>query len=376
MNITVERSALLNMLGHIQGVVEKRGTIPILSNVLLSAGNGTLTLNATDMDVEVSEIVKAEIATGGSTTAPAHMLYEIVRKLPEGSQVSLDSESIAGQMVVKSGRSNFKLSTLPVEDFPRSMQSDFTHSFSISAADLRDIIDRTKFAVSADETRYYLNGVYLHAFKKKGAEKGQTVLRAVATDGHRLAMVDMPIPEGAAGMPGVIISRKTVTEISKLLSEFSDQVNVDLSNNKIRFKIGNVSLTSKLIDGTFPDYERVIPFENEYKMILSPVALSAAVDRVSSVSMDKLRTIKMAVDGQGLVLNATGQDVGSATEELEVKYDGKPVEIGFNARYLLDIMGQIDGEGVSFAFSDSASPVLIRDVADNTALYVLMPMRL
>jgi DNA polymerase-3 subunit beta len=373
MKITIERAALLRSLGHVQSVVERRNTIPILSNVLLRAEKGELSLTATDMDLEIVESVPAEVSRGGSATAPAHTLYDIARKLPDGSQVELD---LSGEtLTLRSGRSQFKLGALPVEDFPQMSGGDVSHRFELSANDLKMMIDRTKFAISTEETRYYLNGIYLHAAPVKPGGPEMPVLRAVATDGHRLARVEMTLPEGAAGIAGVIVPRKTVLEIRKLLDEVADRVEVQLSDTKIRVSFDSVTLTSKLIDGTFPDYERVIPTGNDKNMEVDARQFAAAVDRVATISTEKSRAVKLSLDKGTLVLSANSPEAGSATEELEVTYQAGPLEIGFNSRYLLDITQQIEGDGVRFTMADAGSPTLVRDVADGSALYVLMPMR-
>jgi DNA polymerase-3 subunit beta len=375
MNITIERAALLRSLGHVQSVVERRNTIPILSNVLLRAGDGELSLAATDMDLEIVETVPATVGRPGGTTAPAHTLFDIVRKLPDGSQVELDIGGDGTILTLRAGRSQFKLSCLPVEDFPQLSSGELKHNFSVAAADLRALIDRTRFAISTEETRYYLNGIYLHAAKSKSGSLETSVLRAVATDGHRLARVEMPLPDGAEAIPGVIIPRKTVTEIRKLVDEAADRIELSLSDNKIRFGFDSVVVTSKLIDGTFPDYERVIPVGNDKVMEVDAKLFAAAVDRVATISTEKSRAVKLSLVRGALTLSATSPESGSATEELEVNYAESPLEIGFNSRYLLDITQQIEGEGAQFTLADAASPTIIRDVADSTALYVLMPMR-
>ncbi|WP_114395777.1 DNA polymerase III subunit beta [Oleisolibacter albus] len=373
MKITIERAALLRSLGHVQSVVERRNTIPILSNVQLRAENGELSLTATDMDLEIVESVPAEIARPGSATAPAHTLYDIARKLPDGSQVELDATG--DLLTLRSGRSQFKLGTLPVQDFPQMAQGDLPHRFELGAADLKMLIDRTKFAISTEETRYYLNGIYIHAAKPKAGSSDPAVLRAVATDGHRLARVEMALPNGAEGIPGVIVPRKTVLEVRKLLDEAADRIEVQLSDTKVRFTFDSITLTSKLIDGTFPDYERVIPAGNDKALEVDPKLFAAAVDRVATISTEKSRAVKLSLDRNVLTLSANSPEAGSATEELEVAYDAAPLEIGFNSRYLLDITGQIEGDGARFMMADPGSPTVVRDVADGSALYVLMPMR-
>ncbi len=379
MKLTIERGALLKALGHVQSVVERRNTIPILSNVLLradsGAGGGVLALSATDMDLEIVEQVPSRIERPGRTTAPAHTLYDIVRKLREGAQIEIDASGERSAMVLRSGRSTFTLACLPPEDYPVMASGDLAYNFTLTAGELRSLVDRTRFAISTEETRFYLNGIYLHTTKNDEVP----VMRAVATDGHRLARVEMVMPEGAAGMPGIIVPRKTVIELRKLVDESEDENQVSLSETKIRFATGEAALTSKLIDGTFPDYDRVIPSNNDKILEVKCKEFAEAVDRVSTISTEKSRAVKLAIvpgaNGGSLAVSATSPENGTAVEEIDATYLAEPMEIGFNSRYLLDITAQIDGEGAQFAMSDSASPTIVRDRADPSALYVLMPMR-
>jgi DNA polymerase-3 subunit beta len=375
MKVTVERAALLRSLGHVHRVVERRNTIPILSNVLLRSDTGAngagLRLKATDLDIEVTETVPADIARAGATTVPAHVIYDIVRKLPEGAQVSLETTGDAGQMQIRSGRSRFMLQALPESDFPDLAAGEMPFRFSLPPADLKRLIDKTQFAISTEETRYYLNGIYFHTLETGGA----TVLRAVATDGHRLARVEIEAPQGADGMPGVIVPRKAVAEIQKLVETTEENVGVELSSSKVRLTFGGVVLTSKLIDGTFPDYQRVIPSGNDKRLTVERADFAKAVDRVSTISSERGRAVKLALNERRLMLSVNNPDSGSATEELEVDYEATPLDIGFNARYLLDITSQLDGDTALFKLADPGSPTLIQDREGSPALYVLMPMR-
>ena len=371
MKLTIERAALLKSLNHVQSVVERRNTIPILSNVKIEGRSGNVSFNATDMDLDIVEQVAADVSRPGATTASAHTLYEIVRKLPEGSQVELEMSGEDGHFTLRSGRSRFVLAALPVDDYPVMSGGELPHSFVLAANELKTLIDRTRFAISSEETRYYLNGIYLHG----ATTSGVAVLRAVATDGHRLARVEIPLPEGAAGIPGIIVPRKTIGELRKLLEETSLDVTVSLSESKIRFTFDSVTLTSKLIDGTFPDYERVIPTDNDKVLEVDCRAFSHAVDRVSAISTEKSRAIKLAVEKGNITLSASSPENGSAVEELEAVYDSIPIEIGFNSRYLLEILAQIEGDAARFAMADSGSPTVVREVTDSSAVYVLMPMR-
>jgi DNA polymerase-3 subunit beta len=371
MRVTVERAALLRSLGHVHRVVERRNTIPILSNVLLRATDGGLQLRATDLDIEVTETVPADVSDPGATTVPAHVIYDIVRKLPEGAQVSLETGGESGQMTIRSGRSRFALGALPEGDFPDLAAGELPHSFGIAAADLKRLIEKTQFAISTEETRYYLNGIYLHTIEAEGLK-----LRAVATDGHRLARVEIDAPEGSAGMPGIIVPRKAVAEIQKLVDDGGDSVAIDLSPAKIRLRFASgVTLISKLIDGTFPDYQRVIPAGNDKRLTVERESFARAVDRVSTISSERGRAVKLGLQEGRLSLSVNNPDSGSATEELDVDYEAAGLDIGFNARYLLDITGQLEGDTALFKLADPGSPTLIQDREGASALYVLMPMR-
>jgi DNA polymerase-3 subunit beta len=371
MKVTVERAELLKSLGHVHRVVERRNTIPILANVLIRADKGSLSLKATDLDLEVTDTTAADVAPGGATTVPAHMFYDIVRKLPDGAQIVLEGSGERAVVTLRAGRSRFTLQTLPESDFPDLAAGEMTHSFKLPAGDFKRLIDKTQFAISTEETRYYLNGIYLHT---AGAAKTAT-LRAVATDGHRLAQCELPLPDGAAGMPGIIIPRKTVGEVQRLIETGEGEVGIELSAGKIRFSIGNVVLTSKLIDGTFPDYARVIPVNNDKDLVVDKKDFEAAVDRVSTVSSERGRAVKLSIAPGKLTLSVTNPDSGSATEELEVDYDAEPLDIGFNSRYLLDIAAQIEGEVAILKLADPGSPTLVQDKDAKGSLYVLMPMR-
>ena len=375
MKLTLDRAALLKALAHVQSVVERRNTIPILSNVKLEAEREALRLTATDMDLDISEAADADVAGTGVTTAPAHTLYEIVRKLPDGGQIEMDAADGGQQMVLRCGRSRFTLACLPVEDFPVMTAGELPFVFRLSARELRSLIDRTRFAISTEETRYYLNGIYIHATEAGGTP----VLRAVATDGHRLARLQMIAPEGARDMPGVIAPRKTVGLIDTLAKEAKETLRIDVSSQKIRFaatmEFGNVTILSKLIDGTFPDYNRVIPTGGSIEARVDRNALMAATDRVATISSERGRAVKCEFADTGLTLSVTNPDAGESREELESEHEGASVTIGFNARYMLDMLNAMDCDTVLAGFNDAGSPATFRATTDGSALYVLMPMR-
>jgi len=371
MKVTIERSVLLKALGHVHRIVERRNTIPILANVLIEASDGKVALKSTDLDLEATESVPADVAQAGATTVPAHVIYDIVRKLPEGAQASLEIAGETGQLLLRSGRSRFYLQALPASDFPDITTGEFSHRFTLPAVELKRLIDNTQFAISMEETRYYLNGIFLHTVDVGGT----LMLRAVATDGHRLARVETPAPQGAGGMPGVIAPRKAVGEVMKLLEDLTQDVQIEISTAKARFRFGDVMLTTKLIDGTFPDYARVIPTGNDKRLVVDKDPFEKAVDRVSTLSSERGRAIKLAIADGKMTLSVNNPDSGSASEEIEVDYDSAPIDIGFNARYLLDIVGQLSGDTALVRLADPGSPTLIQDRDGASALYVLMPLR-
>jgi DNA polymerase-3 subunit beta len=371
MKVSIERSALLKAMSQAQSVVERRNTIPILANVLIEAEGNSASFRATDLDIEVLDKVNANVERAGATTVGAHTLHEIVRKFPDCAEGARSDDGTSGRLQISAGRSNFTLATLPREDFPIMASAEYEINFNAKANILRRLFDKSKFAISTEETRYYLNGVYMHVAE---GEKGQ-MLRCVATDGHRLARVDASLPENATLMPGVIIPRKTVGELGKLLNDDDVDIAVSVSETKVRFATATIQLTSKVIDGTFPDYSRVIPTGNTKRLEVDANEFAKAVDRVSTVSSERSRAVKLALDEDRLILSVNAPDSGAADEEVAVSYGEEPLEIGFNAKYLLEIAGQIDRENAVFMFNSSGDPALITEGEDSSAVYVVMPMR-
>ncbi|WP_374374882.1 DNA polymerase III subunit beta [Tabrizicola sp.] len=371
MKLSIERATLLKALAQAQSVVERRNTIPILANVLIEAEGNQVSFRATDLDIEVVDRAPAMVERAGATTVSAVMLHEIVRKLPDGALVNLAEDAASGRLTIMAGRSTFSLATLPKEDFPVMATSEYSSNFSAKAPDLRRLFDKAKFAISTEETRYYLNGVYMHVSQGEGGK----VLRCVATDGHRLARIDAPLPEGAEGMPGVIVPRKTVGELRKLLDDDEATIAVSVSETKVRFATPAITLTSKVIDGTFPDYTRVIPTGNTRKLEVDASEFAKAVDRVATVSSERSRAVKLSLEEDRLVLSVNSPDSGAAEEELAVAYGDERLEIGFNAKYLLEIASQVDRENAVFLFNSAADPTLMREGNDTSAVYVVMPMR-
>ena len=372
MKVTLSRDSLSPALAALSHVVERRNTIPVLSNILLRAEGPSLTLRATDLDIEAQSALPAEVAAPGAITVPAHTLADIVRKLPAGAQITLEQDAKATSLTAKSGRSRFVMHTLPESDFPDITAGELPHRFVMPAKTVVDLIDKVSFAISSEETRYYLNGIYLHVAEIEGAPR----MRAVATDGHRLSRLELPAPEGSVGMPGVIVPRKAVTEIARLAKDAEGDLTIELSATKIRVTSSETSLTSKLIDGTFPDYERVIPRSNDKLATLAAEDFAKAIDRVATISSERGRAVKLSLSDAGLALSVTNPDSGEAREELEADYDGDPIDMGFNARYLLDVLGVVGGgDTVLMKLADPGSPALFQRSEGDALLVVLMPMR-
>ena len=371
MKVIVERSDLLKAMSRAQSIVERRTTIPILSNVLIEATADKISLRTTDLDIEVVEKVTATIEKDGNTTVGAHTLHDIIRKLPDGASIQLSVDQESSRLEVKAGRSRFSLATLPREDFPIMANSEYDSNFSMDPKVLNRLFEKSKFAMSTEETRYYLNGVYFHVAT---TSEGQ-VLRAVATDGHRLAQIDEALPDNCTTMPGVIVPRKTVVELRAILDSDDKTISVSVSETKVRFVNSSMTLTSKVIDGSFPDYTRVIPRDNNKKMEVDANYFAQSVDRVSTISSERARAVKLNLQKNQLVLSVNSPDSGAADEELMVDYDDEELEIGFNAKYLQEISAQVDGSNALFLFNTSSDPVLMQESTDDSAIYVVMPMR-
>ncbi|HUX80120.1 MAG TPA: DNA polymerase III subunit beta [Alphaproteobacteria bacterium] len=367
-HVVVEKTALLKALSHCQGVVERRNTVAILAHILLEGQGDTLKITATDLEIAFIETVPAHIKAEGSTTVSAHLLFDIVRKLPEGAQIELKSSEDGASLHLQSGRSSYNFACLPPIDFPAITTNELPCTFKIHAGELSRLIDKTRFSMSFEETRYYLNGICFHATP-------DGFLRAIATDGLRLAQAQGELPPEASKMPQVIISRKTIHEIRKLIDELAEEVTISLSENQIRFVVASSILISRLIEGKFPTYENVIPYGNDKVLEVNAKAFAEIVDRISIMSTDKLRPIKIRVEGTTMVISAHSNETGNAEEQLEVKYEGEPIDFGFNARYILDVTQQISNESLQFLIGDETQAIIAKDANDSSALYVLMPMR-
>ncbi|MDQ0349770.1 DNA polymerase III subunit beta [Ancylobacter vacuolatus] len=372
MNITVERAAFLAALQRAHRAVERRNTIPILANVLLRAEGGRLTLIATDLDIEIEDSLPAECAAEGEATLPAQTLLDIVRKLPEGVQIKLEVSTDNGTATLRAGRSRFALNWLPASEFPSLGRLEDGVAFDIPGHALADALARVKFAISTEETRYYLNGIYLHR-DPQVADR----LRLVATDGHRLSLASLTV-EGLPEFPGVIVPRKAVDELERL-AQAADKAPLALllSPVKLAATLGKARFTTKLIDGTFPDYGRVIPLGNAHVATLQAEELLSAVDRVGTVASERGRAVKFTFGAGKLVLDViNAEGGGSASEEVDIAYAADDIIIGFNGKYVVDLLNATAKTGpIEIALADPGSPTILRRPEASDALCVLMPMR-
>ena len=372
MEFSVFRQVLIRALGHMQSIVEKRATLPILMNVKLDVGDD-LVLSATNVDLELVEHVAADVTLGGKITVPVQMLYDIVRKLPDDAEISFKQSG--DSLVVSSGRAVFHLPTLPAENFPAMAGSNLTTKFQMTTGDLAHLINQTKFAIPTDDVRYHLGGIYFHISNDDGKSK----LTAVATDAQRMALCAMDAPAGSADMPSVILPRRVIGELSKLLEDATvDDVNVELSDTKARFTIGAAILTSKLVDAQYPNYRVVIPKGNDKIAIMDRKQFLNAVDLVSVASIDKTKSVQLTFSMNKLVVNASSPDAGTATQELDIEYNGDAsFTVTFNVKFLMDVAGQVEGEKFQMEMQDPLSPTIIQSTnKDTDALFILMPMRM
>jgi len=377
MKVTVERNTLLAALGRAKAVVERRNSIPILGNILIRAGKD-LRFQSTDMDMAINETIPANIEAQGAATVAAHGLHDIVKEMPKGSEVEIETATTANgeeKLLVRSGRTLFTLPCLPVDDYPKLATVDMSCRFTLEAAELCSLIKPVRHAISTEETRYYLNGIFLHVTTPREFD-GMNIkaLRAVATDGHRLAQADVQLPAGAADMPDSIIPTKAVGIIYGLAGKHDGKIKVKTSETRISFTFGPVTFLSKLVDGTYPDVQRVIPTENGLHMTADRKQLAAVVKRVSRAN-GFWPSVKWTLEPNSLTISTSSPEGGEANEEVEVVYQGRPFEIGFNARYLTDTLGAMAGPEAEFAMADAAGPAVIRDPANASVLHVLMPLR-
>lgn len=371
MQFKIERNQLLRALTSATRIVPKRSEHPILLNVLLIAMDGSLKIKASDLDRELVEVIDANIKKPGAVAVSGSVLRDIARKLPDGSEVTVSHDVKNNALRIECGRIGYVLPTMLASDFPDLNIGKITHQFSIASSDLRRMIEKSRFAISTEETRYYLNGIYMHATKHNNND----VLRAVATDGHRLALSDTDIPHGASEMPGIIIPRKTINELHRMLKDGDDSVCVSVSQSVIHFEMGSIAFASKLIDATFPEYQRIVPKDKNHALVVANAEFMASVNRVSTISKVDGKSIKLSIENGRIYLNCSTIDGHSAADEIEADWKSNPIDISFSAKYLVDICGQIDGQHMIMQIKDSVSPVVIKDIADEKSMYILMPMR-
>lgn len=367
MKLSISRDQLLKPLQQVSGVVEKRQTLPVLSNVLMVVEGGKLSLTGTDLEVEL--IANTELAGNfgdGEITVPARKLLDICKALPASAEIEFKLD--AQKLQLKSGKSRFTLVTLPANDFPNLDESVGAYNFTISQKALKKLIDQTAFAMAHQDVRYYLNGMLFEVTSGR--------LRTVATDGHRLAMSDVIATTKSDEKMQVIVPRKGVQELSRLLSDDEGEVTITLGSNHIRAELGNVTFTSKLLDGKFPDYERVLPKGGDKIVLAGREELRQSLSRASILSNEKFRGIRLSLTPGLLRVQANNPDQEEAEDDVSVEYDGDKLEIGFNVQYLLDVLGVLQSSNSKLTFGDANSSVLMEDAENGQSVYVIMPMRL
>ncbi len=375
MKLTIERNALQKALARVTGVVERRNTIPILSNVLISADAEGLSMTATDLDIDARGRIVAHVEEEGAVTAPAGLLSDIVRNAPEGSEISLSYGDDDPRLIVKFGRSRYQVPVLPAGDFPIAPELNGATQMAVSAVDLKQAFERVGFSISTEEVRQYLKGVFLHLYHDDGAAQ----LRLVSTDGHRLSYAVLPPPAGAEGAPPVIVPAKTVREVSRALADYVGDVTLDVSASGVRFTLGETVIRSKVIDGAFPDYIRLIPRSWTVEAVMDRALVAAAVRRVSLMAGDKARSMKVSFTRDLMTLQVRNDQAGVAVEEVEIEYDGQPHDTGFNARYALDALGMTEADRIVYRQEDGDSPARIEPEASDPeagqVLGIIMPLR-
>ena len=371
MQFIVKRDNLLKSLNFVQGIVEKKNTLPILSNVLLELKNNKLSVVATDLDIIFyDEIDDIKIMTEGSITTSAAILYDILRKIPSNSEINFDLKS-ENKLNLKSDNSDFNLLCLPTDNFPTFVDEFEGTEISLNNNKFLKLLNKTKISISNDDTRHYLNGIYLHITEAHG----RNFLTGVATDSHRLSSSSIEI-ENIEDFNSLILPRKTVYQLSSLLSENNEQLTMQSSESKIKFTLGKVKLISKVIDGKFPDYKKVVPSENKKSLVIPSKEFISSVERVTSVSLDRKEGVKLAISKDNLQLSVNSANSGEGNEKIKANFNSEALNISFNSKYLVDIASEIEDENIKFNFKDSTSPVLIEDAGDTNSYYVIMPMKI
>ena len=371
MQFEVKRDILLKSLNFVQGVVEKKNTLPILSNVLLQLKDKKLSIVATDLDIIFyDEIDNVKIITEGSTTTSASILFDILRKISSNSELRFELKS-ENKLSLKSDNVDFNLLCLPVDNFPTFADEFEGHEINLNSNKFLKLLNKTKISISNDDTRHYLNGVYIHVTENQG----RNFLTGVATDSHRLSSSSLEI-ENITNFSTLILPRKTVYQLCSILSEFGEAITMQCSENKIKFSIGNIKLVSKVIDGKFPDYRKVVPTNNEKTLIVSSKDFISSIERVASVSVDRKEGVKLVINKDNVQLSVNSANSGDGNEKIEARFNSENLNISFNSKYLIDIASEVEDKNLKINLKDSVSPVLIEDVSDKNSYYVIMPMKI
>ncbi len=371
MEFVVKRDSLLKSLNFVQGVVEKKNTLPILSNVLLQLKNKKLSIVATDLDIVFyDEISEVKIINEGSTTTSAAILYDILRKISSNSDLNFNLKS-ENKLSLKSENADFNLLCLPTDNFPTFADEFKENEFILSNTKFLKLLNKTKISISNDDTRHYLNGIFLHITEAQG----RNFLTGVATDSHRLSSSSLEM-EDVNDFNSLILPRKTVYQLCSLLAESSEKIIMQTGENKIKFTLGNMKLISKVIDGKFPDYKKVIPTNNSKKLIVPSKDLINSIERVASVSLDRKEGVKLNINKDNVQLSVNSANSGEGNEKIKANYNGENLNISFNSKYLIDIASEIENKDIEMSFKDSVSPVLIQDNSDKNSFYVIMPMKI
>ena len=371
MQFVIKRDILLKSLNFVQGVVEKKNTLPILSNVLLELKNKKLSIVATDLDIVFyDEIEDVKIINDGSTTTSAAILFDILRKISSNSTLNFDLKS-DNKLSLKSDNSDFNLLCLPIDNFPTFADEFDTQELELDTARFLKLLNKTRISISNDDTRHYLNGIFLHLTEAQN----RNFLTGVATDSHRLSSSSLELG-GTKDFSPLILPRKTVYQLCTLLTDNSDQIYMQTSENKIKFRIGNIKLVSKVIDGKFPDYKKVVPTNNDKTLIVSSKDFINSIERVTSVSLDRKEGVKLAITKDSVQLSVNSANSGEGNEKIKANFNSDNLNISFNSKYLIDIASEIEDQSLKMNFKDSVSPVLIEDTSDKNSYFVIMPMKI
>ncbi|MAV82204.1 MAG: DNA polymerase III subunit beta [Pelagibacteraceae bacterium] len=368
MEFKLSREALLRVLNHVSSIVDSRSTITILSNLYIKCENNNVEVRSTDMDISIREFVSCESVKNGEATVNSRILTDIIRKTKKNTIIKFKSDGT--RLIINSENSVFELNALSADEFPKFVPLNQANSFELTVDQIKRIFNKTKFAISAEETRYYLNGVYFHTVKSDD----KNILKTVSTDGHRLAKNELEI-SSSVDIQGIIMPRKFILQLDKILGDFEGTVKIVSSETQVSFETDSFIIISKLIDGKFPDYEKVIPVENDKLLEIETDPFFNAVDRVSTVNQDKTPTVKLVFENNCVKIMATSTESNKGDEEVQANYTSQKLEILFNSKYLLDLRDVLESENIILELLNQSSPVIVKDPKDNTSIYILMPMR-